>query len=755
LHYVRLEHSYENIHPKADRLHRITLDLYNGSEFVVTDCESYPVLGPRLQRDFPEVVSYARVEHIGNTEVGVGAEGFIVDRVFAADSQYFSLFQVDFVKGIKARALRGPNEAVISESTAAQLFGTKDPMGQVITIAGEPLTITGVFKDIPESTHLKFDMLLPFQRVTKTDPGLDSWNTNNNYTYVELADGVSLEEFNRKLHRLSKERLRNEILTAAPIKDIHLYSTRSYEPEPPGNIDTVNFLLVIAVLILLIGAINYVNLTTARASERWKEAGIRKVMGATRATLVRQFLLESVIVNFAAFLLALVLLALLTPFYLQLVNKPVNLPVIGAPGFWWLCTVLFAVNCFLSGLQPAMMMATVNPVSVMARTTGRGGAKGGALRRVLVVGQFTVAVVVISFILVIYRQLHFMKNQDKGVNLEQVLVIKDLFDGTGDSLRLSRQLAIRESLLRLPSIQEVSRSTSLPGADVNDMNTTNNVQREGAVPNSYNFYAYPVDAHFLPLMGIRISAGRNFYETGGSDHDVLINEEAARVLGFTSPEKAIGQRLSYQGGSTVVGVTKNFAQRSVKDAAIPMILVNQSQFAQYFSVKLQANKAAETIADIEKIWRTHQPGRAFDYFFLDEQYDRQFKADMQFGSIVSVFTAFTVFITCLGLLGLTAHSIARRTREIGIRKVLGASVGGIVRLFAKDYVKLAAVSMCIGIPVAVWLQHRWLQDFALRADMPWWIYTMAGGTILLVALITVGLQSVRAAMANPVKSLGD
>ncbi len=204
LHYVRLEHSYENIHAKADRLHRITLDLYNGSEFVVTDCESYPVLGPRLQRDFPEVVNYARVEHIGNTEVGIGAEGFIVDRVFAADSQYFSLFNMDFVKGVKARALRGPNEAVISESTAAQLFGQKDPLGQVITIAGEPLTITGVFKDIPENTHLKFDMLQPFQRVTKTDPGLDSWNNNNNYTYVELADGASLEDFNRKLHQLSR-----------------------------------------------------------------------------------------------------------------------------------------------------------------------------------------------------------------------------------------------------------------------------------------------------------------------------------------------------------------------------------------------------------------------------------------------------------------------------------------------------------------------------------------------------------------------
>ncbi|MGE7773956.1 ABC transporter permease [Chitinophaga sp. NPDC101104] len=755
LHYVRLEYSYENVHSKADGIYRITLDMYNGGEFVVTDCETYPVLGPRLLRDFPEVKSYVRVEHVGNTEVGVGSEGHIVKRVFAADSQYFSMFDIEFVQGVKARALTGPNEAVISASTAAQLFGGKDALGQVITIARQPLTITGVFKDIPENTHLKFDMLLPFQRVTKTDPALDQWNNNNNYTYVELEKGASLEGFNQKLYRLSKERLRSEVLVAAPIRDIHLHSTRSYEPEPPGSIDTVNFMLVIGILILLIGAINYVNLSTARASERWKEAGIRKVMGASRGALIRQFLLESMIINLAAFLLALVMIVVLTPVYLQLVDKPMHLSVIGAPGFWWLCGILFAVNCLLSGLQPAFMMSAVKPVSVLARTTGRGGVKGGALRKVLVVAQFTVAVVVISFILIIHRQLRFMREQDKGVKLEQVLVVKDLPDGTVDSLRQSRQLAMRESLLQLPGVKEVARSYSLPGSDVNDVNTTNNVHREGAPQNGYNFYNYPVDPYFVPLMGIEVIAGRNFYETGGSDRDVLLNEEAVRVLGFASAEKAIGGRISYLGGTQVVGVLKNFAQRSVKDAAVPMIISSHAQFSQYISVRLQTDKAAGTIAAVEKIWRAHQPGRAFDYFFLDQQYDQQFRADQRFGSIVGVFTAFTVFITCLGLLGLTAHSIARRTREIGIRKVLGASAAEIVRLFAKDYVKLAAMAMLAGLPLAAWLGHRWLQDFAVRAQMPWWIYTLAGSSILVVALVTVGLQSVRAALVNPVKSLGE
>ncbi len=754
IHYVRFEHSYEDIHAKADNIYRVTLDLYNGSEFVITDCETYPVLGPRMLRDMPEVKNYARVEHIGHTEVKSGDRGFIVDRVFAADSQYFSMFNIDFVKGDKSRALTGPDQALLSETTARKIFGAQDPIGKVLRMHHFSVTVTGIFKDIPENTHLKFDMLLPFSRVTKTAPSLNEWNGNNNYTYVELIPGASLAALNQKLYNLSKEHLKQEILTAGPISDIHLYSKRSYEPEPPGNANTVKFLLIIAILILLIGSVNYVNLTTARSSERLKEAGIRKVLGSSRLGLVRQFFLESLIVNFIAFILALALIYVLAPVYLQLVGKPVDLQIFSSASFWITCVSIFVLNCLLSGLQPALMLSSVKPVVVMSRTSGSGGVRGGALRKTLVVGQFAVAIVVLSFIVIIYRQLQYMREQDKGMNISQVLVINELYDGSSDSVRVSKHEALRSELLRLSGVKGVTATAALPGVDVSDINTTNNVRRLGAEKNGYNFYTYAVDAHFLPIMEIKLAAGRNFRADGRNDRELLINEEAARLLGFASPEKAVGQAITYAGNATVVGVVKNYNQLSSKEALIPMIHYFKPDNAQYIAVKLSSADAPGVIAAAEKIWSATYPGRAFDYFFLDQMYDQQYKADQQFGRIIGVFTVFSIFITCLGLLGLTAHNIARRTKEIGIRKVLGASVTEIVRLFAKDYVKLVFIAMVIGVPVAVWAQQQWLQDFAQRASMPWWIFGLAGAVTMLIALFTVSLQSVKAALVNPVNSLG-
>lgn len=754
IHYVRFEYSYENVHAKAGNIYRVTLDLYNGAEFVTTDCETYPQLGPTMLKDMPEVKNYARVEHVGNTEVKYGNKGFIVDRVYAADSQYFSIFNIDFIQGDKSRALTSPDQILLSETTAKKIFGTESAMGKVLQVGNFTLNVTGVFKDIPENTHLKFDLLLPFSLVRKTNMN-ENWGSNNNYTYVELTPGASLPALNNKLHKLSLERMKDVIMVAAPIKDIHLYSKRTYEPEPPGNANTVKFLLIIAILILIIGAVNYVNLTTARSSERLKEAGILKILGSTRAGLIRQFFLEALIVNLLAFVLALTLIYVLTPLYLQLVGKPLNVQIFDSYSFRVTCVLLFGANCLLSGLQPAFMLSAVKPIVVMNRSSGRGGAKGGALRRTLVVGQFAVAVVVIAFTVVIYRQLQFMRQQDKGMDIEQILVINDLEDGTNDSIRISVHDALRNDLLKLADVKEVAVTGALPGVDVSYMNTTTGVGRLGQEKNGYNFTTYAIDANFVPAMKMKLLAGRNFRPEGGSEHEVLINEETSRLLGFATPEKAIGEVITFGGKSTIAGVLKNYSQTTLKEATFPMINYYNPGHAKYIAVKMNTDQAGKLVAAAEKAWLAHYPGRAFDYFFLDKLYDQQYKADIQFGEIITVFSVLTIFITCLGLLGLTAHNIARRTKEIGIRKVLGASVTEIVHLFAKDYVKLVIIAMVIGIPIALWAQHQWLQDFATRADMPWWIFALAGVGTLVIALLTVSLQSVRAALVNPVDSLAN
>ena len=754
IHYVRFEHSYESIHTKADNIYRVTLDIYNGAEYVTTDCETYPVLGPTMLRDMPEVKNYARIEHVGNTEVKSGEKGFIIDKVYAADSQYFSLFNIDLISGDKSRALTRPDETMLSESTAKKIFGKEDPVGKVLQVARFPLTVTGVFKDIPENTHLKFDLLVPFSLITKTDSTLNTWSSNNNFTYVELVPGASPAALNQKLLALSKKHLKSEVMTAGPIKEIHLYSKRTYEPEPPGNAGTVNFLLLIGVLILVIGSVNYVNLTTARSSERLKEAGIRKVLGSTRIGLIYQFFLESLLINLAAFILALVLVYVLMPFYLQIVGKPLNADIFFSPSFWSTCALLFGLNCLLSGLQPAIMLSSVKPVVIMNRSGTKGGARGGALRRTLVVGQFAVAMVVIAFTLVIYRQLQFMRQQDKGMDIEQILVINDLDDGKSDSARVSLHQALRNDLLKFPAVKEVSLAGALPGVDASYMNTTNNVTILGGEKNGYNFSAYAIDSSFVPMMKMKLLAGRNFSNSAANANEVLINEESCRLLGFSSPEKAIGRVITYHGKTTIIGVLKNFSQLSAKKAQLPLIHYYIPNHAKYIAVKINTKEPDKIIAAAEKAWLTHCPGRAFDYFFLDQLYNQQYRSDVQFGQIISVFSILTVFITCLGLLGLTAHNITRRTKEIGIRKVLGASVMGIVQLFAKDYFKLVLIAMVIGIPMAVWAERQWLQDFASRATMPWWLFASAGGATLLIALLTVSLQSVKAALVNPVDSLG-
>lgn len=754
IHYVRFEYSYENVHAKADNIYRVTLDLYNGGELVTTDCETYPQLGPTLQKDFPEVKNYARIEHVGHTEVKYNNKGFIIDRVYAADSQYFSIFNIDFILGDKSRALTDPNETLLSQTSAQKIFGTENPMGKVLKVGEYTLTVAGVFKDIPENTHLKFDLLIPFSIETKTDLNA-KWQSNNNFTYAELVPGASAETFNQKLYKLSRERTKDEIMVAGPIKDIHLYSKRAYEPEPAGNANTVKFLLIIAILILIIGAVNYVNLTTARSSERLKEAGIRKILGSTRTGLIRQFFLESLIINLLAFILALTLVYIFTPFYLQLTGKPLGTQLFNSYSFWITCALLFGLNCLLSGLQPAFMLSSVKPVVVMNRSSGKGGAKGSALRRILVVGQFAVAVVAIAFTFIIYRQLQFMRQQDKGMNVEQILVINDLEDGKNDSIRVSIHNALRNDLLKVPGVENVSVNGSLPGVDKNYMNTTNNVRLSGGEKNSYTFSTYAVDANFVPLMKMKLLAGRNLRDNATNVREVLVNEETCRLLGFSSPEKAIGRNITYNIESTIVGVLKNYDQTSKKEAPLPMINYYNPSNSKYIAIKINTHQPGKIIEAAEKAWLTHSPGRAFDYFFLDQLYNQQYKADIQFGKIISIFSILTIFITCLGLLGLTAHNIARRTKEIGIRKVLGASVTEIVQLFAKDYVKLIIIAMVIGVPAAIWAGQKWLQDFALRATMPWWIFALAGMVTLVIALLTVSLQSVKAALVNPVDSLAN
>ncbi|PUZ25464.1 hypothetical protein DCC81_14345 [Chitinophaga parva] len=764
IYFVRFEYSYEHFYKRADNIVRITMDLYKGNEFVTTDCETHPPLAPLLKKDFPEVVDAARIQ-MGEevSQVKVGEQRFPVEKVYFADPAAFQVFNYDFITG-NAHALDAPGQVVLTESEAHRLFGNAPAMGKTISMLQHRLfTVTGVIKDLPLNTHLKMNMLISFASLKELGMNLDSWNGNNNYTYVQLRPGTDLGQFNEKLKTVAHQHLNNDnIFVAQFIKDIHLYSHRAFEPEVNGDAKTVRFLLIIALLIIGVGAVNYVNLTTARATEKVKETGIRKVLGSSRMALVSQFMAETFIVNLLALAVAMLVIMLALPSYLQLIGRPIPGNPFASTAFWGWVAALFVCNCVLSGIYPALVLSNTAPVTVTRRVHTQ-SSKGAFFRKTLVVAQFVAALVVLSAACIVYRQLNYLRHQQLGINTSQVLVVRNPeYDGA-DSLREQQVAVFKNNLQQLPGVQQVSVSGSVPGADLSMLSTMIGLSQYGSPKGKgYNYYLYSFDADFIPNMGMKLIAGENFRAGQPNKGYVILSREAVKRFGFASPEAAIGQRITlglYQppeGGDSyaiVHGVVEDYHQQSLKSALLPMIHWYDPS-GSYSTIRLKPGADVHAaVQQVEALWNNHFAGYPMEYHFMDEMYNEQYKADEHFGQIVTVFSGFTLFITCLGILGLTAYNIARRTKEIGIRKVLGASVSGIVSLLSKDMVKLVSIALLIATPLTWYVMSKWLQDFAYHINIQWWIFAGAGVLTMGIALLTVGWQSLKAALVNPVKAL--
>jgi putative ABC transport system permease protein len=752
INYAWFEYSYEKGFTKADRIYRVTLDLYKDGAYVVTDCETHPPLGPALQKQMPEVKDFVRMQNLDLCEVAnLPQTALRTEKAYAADPSVFSVFNYEFIQGDPHKALTGAMEAILTASMAQKLFGHTDPIGKPLTVRGKTVTVTGVIKDGPANTHLKFDLLVPFSFVKTLGTDVDSWNGNNNYTYLEMAPNTGLAAFNTKLKAFSQRQLRNKIMTAEPIKQIHLHSKKTFEPEVNGDARTVQFLLIVAFLILLIGTVNYINLTTARSAERLKEAGIKKILGASRFSLIRQFFAESVIINVAAFVLALLIIQLALPYYAGLTGMPLNAGIFNNTNFWISCVSLFALNCLLSGLYPSFALSSVKAVSALNRSFTN-ALQGGTLRKTLVIGQFTVACIVLIASIVVHKQLSFMHGQDLGMQLQGTLAVKAA--DVGSDSTASRMF--KNELLRIPGVTEVSVAGAMPGLSLRNLSTTSMVTISGQQQaSSYNYYIYPVDADFVSVMDMKMAAGQNFIAGSPNKGKVLINEEASRKLGFATPAAAIGRKINFYGeDAEVCGVLKNYHQRSLKEALLPIIHYFYEDYANYFVMKVDSRRTVKVLAATEKIWKTHFLSHPFEYSFPDDVFNQQYQSDKRFGEIINIFSFFTIFITCLGLLGLTSYSVARRTKEIGIRKVLGASAAGIIHLLTKDFIRLVIAAIVIAAPLAWFAMHEWLDGFAYRIAIPWWAFVMTGGLMAAVAVLTVGLQSLKTALMNPVKSLG-
>lgn len=746
--WIKDELSYDRFHPNADRIYRIiTVDHSGGKTNFIG--ESPSLVGPTLVDEYPEVIDYTRVQAgwKGSYYLHYGEKNFYDERLANADPSFFAVFHFPFVKGNPETALLERSSIVLTEELAQKCFGNEDPMNKTMLIDEEELRVTGVIKAIPQNSHIQFDYIVPIENFKYwRSSQLDSWTYSQYTTYVELREGVDAEDFSRKISGMVKKHHPESPVEIylQPLTDVHLHSNhiRSWTTvySPIGNITYVAIFALTAVCILLIACINYMNLSTARSGLRGKEVGMRKVVGARRMNIALQFLGEGVLLSCMAFFVSLPVVRLLLPTFNSLAGKNIAMNVLGNSGILLGLFCITAVSGLISGSYPAFFLSSFKPAKILKSNFVLGPQRGGILRKCLVVGQFAFTVVLILFTLVVYRQLHFIQNKDLGFDRSSIIYYPGSYDYA------THFEAAKNELLRNPNILDVCNGYP-PGQQIHPIS---DVAWEGKDPNTeVTFDSKNGDYNYLEFFGMELVEGRFFSRAFSDDaSNFIINESAAKLIDSGS---VVGKRLTVRGKSgTIIGVVKDHHEASLHSRILPQVFKLQ-EWAYYF-VKFQGN-AGEMIQFLENHFKKFEKTRPFRYQFLDDVLDGLYKTERWTGNIFRLFTGLAIFIACLGLFGLASFTAEQRTKEIGIRKVLGASVGGIVILFSKKFIKWIIVANIIAWPVAYFIMMRWLQNFAYRINIVIWMFILTIGLVFIITFFTVSYQSIRVALADPIEAL--
>jgi putative ABC transport system permease protein len=758
--YVKDEFSYDDFHANKGNIYRVQYDRYRDNELVLQCATTFPKVAPALLADYPEVEKACRLYlRYGGGVIRYEDTQMKEDNLFTADQSFFDIFSYPLLKGDRATALKEPNTAVVEEQTARKYFGDADPIGKRIRFGNsEEYEITGVIRS-PENSHLKFSFLFSYPTLVKLF-GTDveqAWGWYDFYTYIQLrrgSDPKALEaKFPAFIKKYGPEGDDKKVkFSLQRLTDIHLNSDLLQEARVNGNGRSVYFLSIIAFFILVIAWVNYINLATARAVERAKEVGVRKAIGAGRVQLMGQFIAEALIINFGAVITAVALMSATIPLFNALSGKELTNSILAEPTLWYTAAALFLAGSALSGLYPAFVLSAYQPARVL-KGSMKGTHEGLLLRKALVVMQFVASVSLIAGTLIVYRQLQFMQNRDLGVDIDQVLVINA--PGVTDTGTYVSQLrSFKSEVQRHPNVQSFTASSEVPGNLIYWTNGGKRVGGDQELPGIV-MYRMGIDPDFFDTYKNKILAGRVFSEDFTADtSNVILNRKAIEVLGFNTPENAIGGQVKIGNDTlTVVGVVENYHQEGLKSSfrqtAFHLLPENHS----YYSVKVEAKDLDQTLAYIKEKYSQQFPENPFDYFFLDTFFQRQYQADRQFGQVFGFFALLAIFVASLGLFGLASFTASQRTKEIGIRKVLGSTVPNIFLLLSKDFLKLVIIANGIAIPLVVYFMDKWLHTFAFRVDIGYWIFIVSAVLTLFIALITVSFQSIRAATANPVKSL--
>ncbi|HEY9487198.1 MAG TPA: ABC transporter permease, partial [Chryseosolibacter sp.] len=680
-----------------------------------------------------------------------------------ATPTFFTVFSVPLIHGIDSLVLKEPFKVVLSETLARKYFGNEDPIGKTIRNNGEhDFEVTGVFKDLPPNTHMKISALFSyasFETLVDDPEAMKSWHWDGHFTYILLDKNADPKAFEKKLLTFSEKHEAEELKRAGagmvfhlqPLTDIHLDSDFMFEFKRNGDRQSAYFLSIVAILILIIAWINYINLSTAKSIERAREVGVRKVMGSDRTQLVQQFLFEAILFNTIAVAIAIVLVVLLTPSFSELTGRDLGYVLLSESMFWAWMAVLIIGGALLSGLYPAFVLSGFRPVEVL-KGRFKNTAKGVLFRKGMVVIQFVASITLIVGTFTVYRQLRFMQDQKLGVDINQTLVLQA--PNVVDSTYAQKFQVFKQQIMQYPEVLSVTAASSVPGRqpEWNAGGIRRLSQREDEA-NQYRVIM--MDHDFIKTFGLEVLKGRPFSgELSNEYQNVMINESAARLMGFSKIEDAINDEIFFWGDTfRIIGVLKNYHQESLKKAYEPLVFRYNDAPGGYYSIKFNTSNVRESIVKFEDHWKALFPGNPFIHFFLDDHYNEQYQADQQFGKVFGVFSILAIFIACLGLFGLSSLTAIQRTKEIGVRKVLGATIQSILALMSRDYLMLLSVSIVLAIPIAWWIMRSWLQEFAYRIPLAWWIFVVPSLTVVLIALITVSVHTFRAARTNPATSL--
>jgi len=762
--YVTFELSYDSFNNNADRIYRVRNDrIYSDKHDKSAGCP--PALASTLKKEFPEVQESARLRGTDVAYIDAGKNiSENVDKVYYTEPSFLKIFSFPLIKGSPLSALEEPYYVIISESFAQKYFGNENPINQEISLTNEygnhNYKISGVFKDVPLNSHVKFNILISYKTLVSQNKRAEyywGWNAFN--TYILLAPDTNPKTLESKFPAMVEKYKNYEasykrVYLLQPLKDIHLYSHLRFEPEVNGSAETVKFLSIIALFVLVLAWVNYINLSTSRSLMRAKEVGVRKVLGSNRFQLIKQFLTESFLLNIIAFILALVIDEISLPYFNNITGKPLSISLL--QNNWLMLIALFATGVFLSGIYPAFVLSSFNPLIILKTHSGKLPGKID-LRRGLVIFQFAVSIILITSTIIVFEQLSFMRNKDLGANIDQTLIL-NAPSGKEDSY--SSVINFRDALLTIPGVKNVSASASVPGKDYS--NASSGVRKYGSNPeDGTQGFFIDVDENYFKLYNVPLVAGRYFTRESRFNNEIILNEEAVKVYSFKNSEDAVNNKLIFDGfdgqSIKIVGVTKDYHQESLKSVLLPVVFnpinADDLNLTKYFSLKINTRNIQQILSKVKNKWNEIFPNKPFEYNFLDEVFNSQYKADQQFGKVFGLFSFLAIIISCLGLFGLASFTNLQRTKEIGIRKVVGASLQDILFMLIKDFTKWVLLANLIAWPVAYYFMNNWLQDFAYRIDMSWWIFVLSGGIALMIALATVSIQAIKAATANPVESL--